>query len=128
MGYRFLSLFFIRLRRNTLHLVAEMNGETNHGEAGQSEDGLAAPSFRLIPVACRNEVEIPLQRGFREVYCSFRESKTKEWNKICNFLKASSFERKYPINSNEALFLVTLGMRHIHFRCLPKRFITHTLR
>jgi hypothetical protein len=34
---------FIRLRKNTLKLVAGMNGETNHGEARQSEDGLATP-------------------------------------------------------------------------------------
>jgi hypothetical protein len=32
---------FIRLRQNTLQLVAGMNGEPNHGEARQSEDGLA---------------------------------------------------------------------------------------
>jgi hypothetical protein len=34
---------FIRLRQNTLQLVAGMNGETTHGEARQSEDGLATP-------------------------------------------------------------------------------------
>ena len=39
----------IRLRQNTLQLAAGMNGETNHGEARQSEDGLATPQFRLIP-------------------------------------------------------------------------------
>jgi hypothetical protein len=40
---------FIRLRQNTLQLVAGMNGETNHGEARQSEDGLSAiPAKSLI--------------------------------------------------------------------------------
>ena len=34
---------FIRLRQNTQQLAAGMNGETNHGEARQSEDGLATP-------------------------------------------------------------------------------------
>jgi hypothetical protein len=34
---------FIRLRQNTLQLAAGMNGEANHGEARQSEDGLATP-------------------------------------------------------------------------------------
>jgi hypothetical protein len=33
----------IRLRQNTLQLVAGMNGEKNHGEARQSEDWLATP-------------------------------------------------------------------------------------
>jgi len=34
-----MSNSFIRLRQNALQLVAGMNGETNLGEARQSEDG-----------------------------------------------------------------------------------------
>ena len=37
------GLLFIRLRQNTLQQATGMNGETNHGEARQSEDGLATP-------------------------------------------------------------------------------------
>jgi hypothetical protein len=57
--------FFIRLRQNTLQLVAGMNGETNHGEARQSEDWLATPQFRLIP---RSLWKIPVYRGCGELY------------------------------------------------------------
>ena len=45
---------FIRLRQNTLQLVAGINGETNHGEAHQSSYGgllrcRPSPSMRGLP-------------------------------------------------------------------------------
>jgi hypothetical protein len=37
---------FIRLRQNTLQLVAVMNGEANHAEARKREGGLASAQCR----------------------------------------------------------------------------------